>query len=279
MQVFEDQEQGLRLALAQQQVLGRFLDPPPALGRIEGLPLRVLHRHVQEREQGRQGGLERPVQGEQPGGHLLADGPGIVLVFDAEVGPEKIDDGEVRGTASVGNAPALQDQPALGPVGARELPEQAGLADAGLSNGGDDLAMTSLGPVQGPLKLIKLSAPLHEVGEAPGCGRLKAGSGRVDADQLERLHGLSEALDRDRTQGLDPDERRGLAEGFGGKEHRARLCHLLHPGRQVGLLPHRGVVHAEVAAYGRHDDLARIQADPDLKGDALGAPDLLRRSV
>ena len=62
VQVLEDQQQGLHLALAQQQALEGVEGALAALRGIEGLPLGIVHRHVQERQEGRQGRLEGRLQ-------------------------------------------------------------------------------------------------------------------------------------------------------------------------------------------------------------------------
>ena len=54
VQVFEDDQQRLHLALPQQEPLHRLQGAPAALRRIEGLPLRVLGRHVEQRQKRRQ---------------------------------------------------------------------------------------------------------------------------------------------------------------------------------------------------------------------------------
>ena len=72
VQVLEDQEQRLHLALAQQQVLDGLEGALAALRGIEVLPLSVLHWHVQERQEGRQGRPEGRIQGEELAGELLA---------------------------------------------------------------------------------------------------------------------------------------------------------------------------------------------------------------
>jgi len=65
VQVFDNHEQGLALAGAQQQVLDSVQGALAALGRIERLPPRVIAGHVQERQQCRQTGNEGRVQGLQ----------------------------------------------------------------------------------------------------------------------------------------------------------------------------------------------------------------------
>jgi hypothetical protein len=56
VQVLEDHEQRLHLALAQQQALDGVERALAALGRVQVLPGRVLDRHVEQREQRRQQG-------------------------------------------------------------------------------------------------------------------------------------------------------------------------------------------------------------------------------
>ena len=78
VQVFEDQEQRLHLAFAQQQALERVEGALAALRRVQGLKGAVLWQGIQQREQGREGLLERRIQGQHLPGHLGADGPRVV---------------------------------------------------------------------------------------------------------------------------------------------------------------------------------------------------------
>ena len=73
VQVLEDHEQRLHLALAQQEALDGVEGALAPLRRIERLPLGVLDGHVQERQQGRQGRLEGAVEREELAGDLLPD--------------------------------------------------------------------------------------------------------------------------------------------------------------------------------------------------------------
>jgi len=116
VEVLEDQEQRLDLALPQEEALAGVQGPLAALGGIQGLPLSVLDGHIQEGQEGRQGGLEGPIQGEEFAGDLLADLPHIVAALDLAVGLEEVDHGQVGGGLAIGHRAALQDQPALGPM-------------------------------------------------------------------------------------------------------------------------------------------------------------------
>jgi hypothetical protein len=64
VQILEDQQQGLLLALPQDQTLHGLQGLLAALRRIEDLPGGVLHRHVQQRQEDRQGWPQGVVQGQ-----------------------------------------------------------------------------------------------------------------------------------------------------------------------------------------------------------------------
>ena len=73
VQILEDEQQGLGLTLTEEQALDGIERASPSLRRIERLPLRLVHRHVQEREDGRQHRPERVIQREDLARHLLLD--------------------------------------------------------------------------------------------------------------------------------------------------------------------------------------------------------------
>ena len=60
VQVFEDDQQGLPLALPQQEPLHRVEGALAALQRIERRPLRIVGRHVEQRQQRREVLVRRP---------------------------------------------------------------------------------------------------------------------------------------------------------------------------------------------------------------------------
>ena len=74
MQILEDQEQRLRLALARQEALTRVEAALPPLRRIERAERIVVGRHAEQRQERRQRGLQRSIERQQLARHLLADG-------------------------------------------------------------------------------------------------------------------------------------------------------------------------------------------------------------
>ena len=67
VEVLDDHEERLNLALAQEEALDRVQRALAPLGGIEPLPLGILSRHVQEGQQGREGRLQGVVEVQQLG--------------------------------------------------------------------------------------------------------------------------------------------------------------------------------------------------------------------
>jgi hypothetical protein len=106
-----------------------------------------------------------------------------------------------------------------------------------------------------------------EAREATRRGCLESGPRRTGARELVDLHRPGHPLHGHRAEGPDLDEALGQSQGVRGEHDRAGQRRLLHPGRQMGRLTHRGVVHAEIAANGADHDLTRVQANADRERD------------
>ena len=156
VQVLEDHHQRLDLALAQQQALDRVERLLAPLERIEGLPGRLVHRHVEERQEGGHGGPERRGERQDLPRDLLPDLPRVVAALDLEVAAEQLDHGQVGGGLAVGDRGGLHDQPAVHAMGVGELPEETRLAHARLPDHRDHLAVPLAGPVEGVAELLQL---------------------------------------------------------------------------------------------------------------------------
>jgi hypothetical protein len=156
VQVFKDQEQGLHLAFAQQHPLEPVERALAALRRVEIEKGAVVRHGVQERQQRREGLLERLVEGEHLAGHLGADGARVIAVVHLAVALQQVHDGDVGRRFAVGHRSALQHPPALGAVRVHTLVHQARLAHARFPHQGDDLAVARLRPCQGLVECLQL---------------------------------------------------------------------------------------------------------------------------
>ena len=110
---------------AQQEALERVQGALAALGRLERLPLWVLDRHLEERQERRRGGREGVIEAVELSGHLVADGRPILVVVEVEVALEQVDDREIRGGLAVRGPLRVQDQPRLRQGATDELVAQA----------------------------------------------------------------------------------------------------------------------------------------------------------
>jgi hypothetical protein len=89
VEVFEHEQERLDPRLAHERAPGRLERRLPPLRGIEALPSRIVHGHVEQREQRRQRGLERAVERHDLAEHLLADVPMRIALTDPEVRPER----------------------------------------------------------------------------------------------------------------------------------------------------------------------------------------------
>ena len=209
VQVLEDHHQRLGFALAQQQALDRVEHLLAPLERIEGVPGRLVHRHVEERQEGTHAGRERGGDRQDLPRDLLPDLPRVVATVDREVAAEQLDHGQVSRGLTVGDRGGLHDEPAVHAMGVRDLPEETRLAHARLADHGNHLAVPLAGPVEGVPELLQLRGPADEAGEPPPRRGLEARAGGAGPHQLEHLDGLAKPLDRHRAERGDLDEALG----------------------------------------------------------------------
>ena len=113
-------------------------------------------------------------------------------------------------------------------------------------------------------EVLDLRIAADEAREPPLRRRLEPRPRCPRARQLENLDRVREPLHRDGPERLHLDVPLSEAYAFGGEPDRPRGGELLHPGREMGGLAHRRVVHAQIAADRADNDLPRVEADPDL---------------
>ena len=102
MQVLEDQEQRLDLALAEDQVREGFERVLPALARVEPLPPLIVDRHTEERLETKRGGPQALAELREPCANRRARVLVGVAFSEFEVAPQQRADGEVAGRPAVG---------------------------------------------------------------------------------------------------------------------------------------------------------------------------------
>ena len=208
VEVLEDQQERLDLALAEQEALDRVERPLAPLRRVERLPLR-RRRPARPAARGAPAGwLKRAVQRQELPRHLLAHRPRVVPVLDPEVALEQIDHRQIGRRLPVGDRAGLRatSQP-CDAMGVRDLPHQSRLPDARLADDGDHLAMPGGGAPERLAELLQLGVPPDEAGEARGRRPPGGASAAGPApDQLVHLDRRVEPLDRHRTQRRDLDD-------------------------------------------------------------------------
>src|SRR5262249_29566803 len=131
-------------------------------------------RHVQEREQRRQGRLQRPVQRKQLAGDFLTDLAQVVAWLDLEVTAEQLDHREIRRRLAVRYAHRFDHEGAGRATRMRELPEQTRFAHARLTDDSDDLAPAAPREIEGFRELIELARPSDELREPARCAGVEA---------------------------------------------------------------------------------------------------------
>ena len=149
-------------------------------------------------------------------------------------------------------------------MGVGELVGEPRLAHPGLADDGDHLAAARAGLAEDPAQVLDLGVAADEAREAAERGGLQARPRRPRPRQLEDLDRVREALDGDGPERPHLDVALGEPHGLGGQPDGPGRRQLFHPGREVGGLAHGRVVHAQIAADRADDDLARVEADPDL---------------
>ena len=167
VQVFEDQQQRLHLAFAQQDALQRLQGAAPPLQGVQGQERTVGRQGFEQGEHGRHGVLEGVIQRQDLPGDLGPDRAEVIAVLDVTVGFEQVTDRQVGGGLAVGHGATLQPQPALRVVRVEELVDQARFAHPGLAQEGDDLPLAGPGPCQGLLQRLQLGLPPHKGRQPP----------------------------------------------------------------------------------------------------------------
>ena len=156
-----------------------------------------------------------------------------------------------------------------------DLPDEARFAHARLPDHSDHLTAAEAGLVEGISELFKFFAPADKAREPARRRGLETGAGQAGPDQLKCLDWLTQPLDRRRTERVDLNKALDQVKRPLGEPDTTGRRELLHAGRQVRGLADGGVVHAQIATNGAHDDVPGVDPDADLHLHALRAAKLI----
>ena len=153
-----------------------------------------------------------------------------------------------------------------------ELVQQARFPDPGFSDDEDGVRLARRRACEGILQEVELALSPDERSQAPVSVDARTGFAPESRHHVPGGHRLGLALERERPEGLHLEVARSEAIRRLRGHHVARARRLLHPGRDVGCVAHRGVIHAQVVTDATDDDEARVEALADAKRDPVSAP-------
>ena len=239
-----------------------------ALAALRGIavgPDRIVHRHVEQRQERRQVGRSVSSSVRTLPVTFSRMRRASSALLDLEIMFEQIDQRQIGRRLAVRHRAALQHQPVPRSMRMDELVIEARLPDAGLADHGDHLSHGAV-PARSSAAFsasISRSRPTKRVkpATAEACRRVRTALAPVSS---KTSTGCATPLDRDRA------ERRNLHEAFrqpqriGGHADGAGERQLLHARREMRGLADGVVVHGQVVADGPHHDLTRVQTGAHL---------------
>ncbi len=272
-------EQGLRLGVGPLQILDH--DDQRSLARrleqqlperveralaplrgIERRPRRIVDGQFEEGQDRRRRCAECRVEpgeaGDGPCAPLGRLGPRV----EVEQRLEQSADGQVGRRDAIRQAGRLDHAVALRRRPPHQLVTDAGLADAGLADHGDDLAAPAARGLERTRRLRGLRLTADEPAERARA-RLQPCARAARADQLPDGDGLGEALHAHESERLGVEEAFGQPVRLDRHEDRVRRRRLLHARRQVGGFADGRVVEMQIAADRADEHLAGIEPDTD----------------
>jgi hypothetical protein len=148
-----------------------------------------------------------------------------------EAAAQHLDDGQERRDGPVGDRARLEDEPVRRHHRMREFPAEPRLADAGLADQRDHLAVPLVRALQRVGELAELLLPGDERSQAADEAGPQARAGGPGAGQLVDLDGSRQAPYRGPAKRSQIEVALDQARRVGCHQHAARIGELLHPGR------------------------------------------------
>ncbi len=206
--------------------------------------------------------------------HLGHDGGRRVRLGDAAVLADDLEHRQIGHRLAVGRAVALEPRDAAAAQPAAELPQEAGLAHAGLSHHAHHLPAPGLRAREQFLQVLELALAADQRGERRPGGRVEARAARPQPEHAIRRHRLRPAAHRQRPHRLESHVALGEPGGGLAHENAARIRQLLESPRDIGGVADGGVVHAKVIADGAHHHETGVDPHPDGQRGSAGGGEL-----
>jgi hypothetical protein len=189
----------------------------------------------------------------------------IVPLLDLEVGAEDVQNGQVGRRLAVRHTVALEPGHPLPFQGLAEFVEEARLPHPRLAHDAYQLAAAGFGPSQALVQQAEFPFAAHQLCEAAFHTHVQPRSPAAAADHPIDLNRLAPSLDRDRPQAFASDVSFDKSVRGIGDEDGSGFGQRLYPRRQVGRVPHCGVVHPQVVADPPDHDEAGVEAQTELE--------------
>src|SRR5262252_556206 len=196
---------------------------------------------------------------------LLLDLERVVILLDLEVDAEHPQDRQIRRRLAVGHAVAFEPRHVLALQGFTQFVQQARLPHTRLPYDTHHLTATRSDAREALVQNRQVLLTSHQLGQAPIDAHFQTGSPATAAHHAIDAYGLTPPFDRHRSQSLGSDVSLDKSVGGLGNQDRPRLGHTLHARREVGRVPHGGVVHSQVVADPAHDDETGVEAKAEVK--------------
>src|SRR5262245_14209941 len=138
-----------------------------ALAWFKGLPPGFIDRHIEQSQQSRKALRQGTVQRQERVGDLRVPLMRVITGLDVKIHLEDVDDGEIGSSRAVGEPATDEHAPAVSMERLENLPDESGLAGAGLPNHPDDLPAASPRLSEGLREERYLSLTAYHRTEAP----------------------------------------------------------------------------------------------------------------
>ena len=201
---------------------------------------------------------------------LLGDDIGGIGLENPAIAAQEIESQQVWDRGAIGEAPSFDPgRPSVGDLPAK-LGEEPGLADAGLANEANGLAMSVFDLPKKIVQDRQLALAIDKHRRARRWRLAQPGTAMGNTEQAICRDRLCLAFENERSNRLDARIVLRQQVGQFAQEDRSRLGDLLKPGRHIGRITDDRVIHRQVVGDRTEDDRTRVDANSHRQLEELG---------